>query len=110
MPDFKVEYKEVSHLFTEGLRWGQVENESQVQPWLDNIKEFYLKKRDKYHFAFLLGYIVHLLTDVYCSVHFYGPFLKSVSGDLATYKEQFKQENYNVNSYGNYKINILFHL
>lgn len=99
IPNFVVEFKERSHLFTEGLKWGQVGNEREVKPWLDNIQQYYLKNRNKYNIDFLLGYIVHLLADVYCSVHFYGPFMSSISGDLEAQKVQYKKENYNVNYY-----------
>lgn len=99
IPNFVVEFKERSHLFAEGLKWGQVGSESEVKPWLDNIQKYYLKNRNKYNVDFLLGYIVHLLADVYCSVHFYGPFMNSISGNLEAQKMQYKKENYNVNYY-----------
>ena len=99
IPNFVVEFKECSHLFTEGLKWGQVGTESDIKPWLENIQKYYLKNRNKYNIDFLLGYVVHLLADVYCSVHFYGPFMSSVSGDLEAQKMQYKRENYNVNYY-----------
>lgn len=59
-PDFKIELKERSHLFAEGLSWGQVGDETEIQRWLEKIKNYYLNNRHKYYIDFLLGYIVHL--------------------------------------------------
>lgn len=98
-PNFSVELKERSHLFPENLKWGKVTNEEQILPWLENIKDYYIKNRDMYNIDFLSGYIIHLLADVYNSVHFYGPFLTSLNGDIKEKIELFKRENYIVNYY-----------
>ena len=97
--DFSVKLKERSHLFTEGLKWGKIGTETEAQLWLGNIKKFYLENRDKYNFDFLSGYIVHLLTDVYCSIHFYAPFVNSINSDAEEKMTLYKRENYIVNYY-----------
>lgn len=99
--DFSKELKERSHLFPEGLRWGKVEGEADAQKWLANIKSYYISNRDQHDASFLKGYMVHLLTDVYCSVHFYGPFVQSIRHGHH-YEEkfaQYKKESYCVNYY-----------
>ena len=98
-PDFKIELKERSHLFAEGLSWGQVGDETEIQRWLEKIKNYYLNNRHKYNIDFLLGYIVHLLADVYCSIHFFAPFVNGIDGDYEEKIAQFKRENYCVNYY-----------
>ena len=97
--DFRVEQKERSHLFAKGLRWGQIRDEKDSQIWLESIKNYYLNNRHKYNIDFLLGYIVHLLADVYCSLHFYAPFVNGIDGNYEEKMAQFKRENYCVNYY-----------
>lgn len=98
-PDFKIELKERSHLFVDGLTWGEIGDEAEVHIWLENIIKYYLKNRHKYNVDFLLGYVIHLLADVYCSVHFFAPFVKDINGDYNEKMAQFKRENYMVNYY-----------
>ncbi len=64
-PNYTVELKERSHLFTHGLRWGEIDNWEKAQLWIGNIKEYYWENRYRYNNDFLSGYIVHLIVDVY---------------------------------------------
>lgn len=96
---YNVKLKERSHLFSEGLRWGEITNEIQSQVWLENIKKYYINNREKYNADFLLGYIVHLLVDVYCSIKFYAPFINTINDDYDKKVDQYKRESYIVNYY-----------
>ena len=95
--DYTVEIKEKSHILAPGLKWGKIDDWEKAELWLDSIKKYYLKNRNKYHKDFLLGYIVHLLVDIYNSMYFYTPFIKSIKGDFEKTIEKYKKESYNVN-------------
>lgn len=98
-PNYTVGLKEKSHLFTPGLRWGEISDWEKAGLWLENIKRYFIDNRNRYNFNFLLGYIVHLITDVYSSMYFYTPFLRSIKDDYEQAIEQFKIESYGVNFY-----------
>lgn len=98
-PNYTVELKERSHLFTHGLRWGEIDNWEKAQLWIGNIKEYYWENRYRYNNDFLSGYIVHLIVDVYSSMYFYTPFIKSIKSDYERTMETYKKESYGTNSY-----------
>ena len=98
-PNYTVELKEKSHLFTPELRWGEISDWEKSGLWLENIKKYYLDNKNIYNSNFLLGYIVHLITDVYSSMYFYTPFVESIKDDYEQRIEKFKKESYGVNFY-----------
>ncbi len=92
--------KEKSHLFAEGLKWGEVASENEYAEWLDSVKEFYINNYFKYDRDFFLGYIVHVLTDICSNSEIYTPFYKSLAQDeIVEKKKQFSYESYCVNYY-----------
>lgn len=97
--NYEVTQKEKSHLFVEGLRWGKIENHSLAEDWENSIGNYYLANQEVYYHDFLLGYIVHLFADVYNSIHFYAPFMRSAAAALEKEREHFKKENFGYNSY-----------
>lgn len=99
-PDYTRTLKEKSHLFTKELVWGRVSKESEFEDWLASIKWFYVNNYDKYDRDFLLGYIVHVLTDVCSCRQVFAPFYISLSEENFNEKmEQFRKESYCVNYY-----------
>lgn len=97
--DYDPAQKEKSHLFTEGLRWGHVETASQVDAWVNNIRDYYHAHKGTVDYDFLVGYMVHLFSDVYSSVHFYGPIVLAVGADFEKMRERFVKENFSYNYY-----------
>ena len=95
--DFNVVMKEQSHLFSEGLEWGKISSEEEARSWIDNIKKYYSNNIHKYNDDFLLGYVVHLLADVYCSIHFFTSFRKTIKGNQEEKMAQYIRESYGVN-------------
>ena len=92
--------KEKSHIFAEGLKWGEVTRENELDEWLDSIKKFYKNNYFKYDRDFFLGYIVHVLADICSSREIYAPFYKSLTQDeMEEKKKQFSLESYCVNYY-----------
>lgn len=97
-PNYTRTLKEKSHLFAEGMVWGQVTKESEFHAWTNSIQKFCIHNRDKYNRDFLLGYIVHILTDVCSCRQIYAPFYTSLSKKNFDDKmKQFREESYRVN-------------
>ena len=95
--DYGPSHKEKSHLFTEGLRWGRIENETQVGAWENSIREYYNAHKAGPDYDFHLGYTVHLFSDVYSSMNFYAPLVKAFNGEVERVKPQFWKENFGYN-------------
>ena len=90
--------KERSHLFKEGMHWGKIASKGQASIWEESIREFYEANKDRYNRDFLLGYIVHLFSDVYSSMNFFYPYICSIGGELTPeHREQFLKENFGYN-------------
>ena len=99
LADYTSRLKEKSHIFPTGARWGEVSKEDDEENWLESISQYYMANRRNDSNGFFEGYIIHLLSDVYCAIHFYEPFIKSITGNIGKKKNQFKEESYGVNYY-----------
>lgn len=97
--DYSPIQKERSHLFVEGARWGKVTSEEDFVKWSESIKAFYLKEHDRYDRDFFLGYIVHLLADIYSCKKIYAPFYLSIKEDYDEKMAQYKKECFGINYY-----------
>lgn len=93
--------KERSHLHPERVRWGEMSSDDDLNEWMENIQKFYLENKDKYDYSFFMGYVVHLLTDVYACGEVYIPnfIRKRTDENSAALAAKFKEESYQVNYY-----------
>ena len=99
-PNYTPKFKEKSHLFAEGLKWGEVTSEKEFGEWLQSVKEFYASNHSKYDSDFFLGYIVHILTDICSCREVYAPFYLTLTEvEKAEKKKHFSYESYVVNYY-----------
>ncbi len=99
-PRYTRTLKEKSHFFPEGAVWGKIMKESRFRDWMDNIKMFYMLNHHKYDRDFLLGYMIHVLTDVFSCRQIFVPFYASLSKENFDDKmNQFREESYCVNYY-----------
>ena len=96
---YVVSDKERSHLFVEGLHWGKVSSSGHVDLWENSIEAFRESVGDRYDKDFVLGYLVHLYTDVYSSMNFFYPFMCSIKGDFDKERAHFLKENFGYNYY-----------
>ena len=97
-PDYSPKLKEKSHLFAEGLKWGEVTSEDEFDEWFCSVREFYANNHSGYERDFFLGYIVHVLTDICSCREIYAPFyLTLTEEDKVEKKKQFSHESYVVN-------------
>lgn len=47
-------------------RWAAHLRDENLEKWQENIIEFYKKNKDKFEHTYLIGYVVHVLTDIFC--------------------------------------------
>lgn len=99
LADYSPRLKEKSHIFPPRVNWGEVSKGDDEERWLESIRQYYMANRRNDSTGFFEGYIIHLLSDVYCAIHFFEPFMKSITGDILEKKNQFKEESYGVNYY-----------
>lgn len=52
-------------------RWNSHLRNENLDTWLENVKKFYNENKDKYNKYFLLGYILHIITDIVHDKYFY---------------------------------------
>lgn len=52
-------------------RWNSHLRNENLDIWLENVKEFYNENKDKYNKYFLLGYVLHIITDIVHDKYFY---------------------------------------
>lgn len=97
--NYEMGMKERSHIFAKGLHWGEICSYADANLWLDSIKKFYYQNIDIYNRDFLIGYVVHLIVDVYSSICFYTPFIDSINKNDNKIIDQYKRESFNVNYY-----------
>ncbi len=99
-PNYFPVLKEKSHIFADGLKWGEVTSENELDEWLMSIKDFYIKNHSKYDRSFFLGYIVHVLTDICSCREIYAPCYKTLTQeDRGEKKKKFSYESYCLNYY-----------
>lgn len=99
LEDYTPNLKEKSHIFPPGVNWGEVSKGDDENNWLESIRRYYVENKRNDSTGFFEGYIIHLLSDVYCAIHFFEPFMKSITDDIVEKKNQFKEECYGVNYY-----------
>ena len=52
-------------------RWNSHLRNENLDTWVENVKRFYNENKDKYNKYFLLGYILHIITDIVHDKYFY---------------------------------------
>ena len=52
-------------------RWNSHLRNENLATWLENVKKFYNENKDKYNKYFLLGYVLHIITDIVHDKYFY---------------------------------------
>ena len=75
--DFTKRLKAQAHYLQEEENWGEVYEEAPMIKWYDMLKAFYREKSrlaaDAETEAFLKGYTLHILTDIFNCCKFYAP-------------------------------------
>lgn len=97
--EYSQDLKERSHIFAPGLVWGRVVSKDDMDKWLNSIMSFAKREKDKYDKSFFLGYIVHLLTDMYSCEKIYVSFYYSLGENKKEAMVKYRAESASVNYY-----------
>jgi len=88
--------KEKSHIFPEELVWGDIYLEEQMDKWYENIKAFYETKKTfaktSLEKAFLEGYLLHLLVDIFNCAYIYAPNLIGYGMDVEGFRRDYREQ------------------
>lgn len=87
MDEYHVSFKEKSHLWNCGPKWGIT---TQSHKWKENVLEFWNRHREESNKDFLAGYCVHILTDWLNDLRIWTPFRE------ANMKENRVEEIYHI--------------
>ncbi|MDD5888306.1 MAG: zinc dependent phospholipase C family protein [bacterium] len=84
-------------------RWQSHIRHQDLNIWLENVKDFYYVNQTKYNKYFLLGYILHIITDIIYDKYFYNATIQKIAQDnikkenqhqaLRKAMEEYDQEN-----------------
>ena len=68
-------------------RWASHVRRKDLNEWRNSLKDFYHNNKDKYNKDFLLGYIIHILTDIIFDDYFYRDIRKEIIKDYGCDKD-----------------------
>lgn len=95
-PDFQKELKVKSHFMQEGVKWGEIYKEKEMKDWYDELRQFYLDRADyalsEKEMAFLQGYTVHILVDIFNCQLLYAPNLIQYGLNIEKFREDYRSE------------------
>ena len=69
-------------------RWTAHVRRDDLDEWREALKKFYKKQKDKYNEDFLLGYIIHILTDIVYDDYLYKKVRKQIIKDYSCTKKE----------------------
>lgn len=99
LPDYTSSYKCRSHLLPDGIPWGTCEGRNN-ELWEENIRKFVIQWAGVVEKDFILGYAVHLLTDLFNNVHVWTPLRSGGLVDTSQGMESvYHRESVRMNTY-----------
>ena len=99
LPDYTSSYKCRSHLLPDGIPWGTCEGRNN-ELWEENIRKFVAQWAGVVEKDFILGYAVHLLTDLFNNVHVWTPLRSGGLVDTSQGMESvYHRESVRMNTY-----------
>ena len=96
-PDFTKRIKARSHCLQEEENWGEIYTEEPLIKWYEMLRNFWRETSvltiDADTESFLMGYTVHILTDIFNNARFYGPCrIKFGLDDVDAFREVYREE------------------
>ena len=88
--NFTYDYKKKSHLFVGMEEWGFMTNHDECT---ENAIAFFITNRKSKNHDFILGYCVHILSDIYNHLTVFTPFVKKYHDEIEKTPNLFTQEN-----------------
>lgn len=107
-PDYDPHMKERSHFLPAGIAWGTVYQEEPMNRMYAAAAEFYRSRRrmgnpskglDKMELAFLKGYTMHLLVDIFNCKLVYAPNLIRFGPDLERFRVDYRKQCMNFDNH-----------
>jgi len=80
--EFIANDKKTTHLCVSDENWGEVTNNSQ---WIDCVISFLYEHKDSKNSCFALGYVVHILSDIYNNIHIWTPYRRRTKLQVGKY-------------------------
>jgi len=74
--EFIANEKKITHLCDSDENWGEVTDNER---WTTSVIAFLHEHKDSDNSCFALGYVVHILSDIYNNIHIWTPYRKSVN-------------------------------
>lgn len=68
------------------IRWTSHQRKKDLQEWKDNLNNFYMREKNNYPKDFIIGYYIHILTDIIYDEFLYTKVREKILND------SFKQE------------------
>ena len=69
------------------VRWTSHLRKENLDEWLEKVKEFYNENKNKYNKYFLLGYVLHIITDIVHDKYFYQNIRNIIKEDMISWKD-----------------------
>lgn len=70
------------------VRWTSHLRKENLDEWLEKVKEFYNENKNKYNKYFLLGYVLHIITDIVHDKYFYQNIRNEMTKDNINENDQ----------------------
>ena len=80
--EFIANEKKITHLCTSDENWGEITKNDE---WIDNVMSFWHEHKNSDNSCFVLGYCVHILSDIYGNIHIWTPFKQKMNLEMKDY-------------------------
>lgn len=80
----------INGLAEKEIRWESHLRNEDLDVWMNNVKKFYYENKEKNNEEFLLGYVLHIITDIIHDKYFYWPIRKKM--DLENINKHHQHE------------------
>lgn len=81
-------------------RWDAHLRSKDLREWRGNLKRFYHQEKEHYPKNFLIGYIIHILTDIIFDEYFYLPIKNNMLQDKISKEEYHEKMREDMDHYG----------
>lgn len=81
------------------IRWTSHQRKKDLQEWKDNLNNFYIKEKNNYPKDFIIGYYIHILTDIIYDEFLYAKVKEKILKDNFKQKEAHEIMGQDMNKY-----------
>ena len=88
--NFIYDHKKESHLYFGSDQWGIISNHNEYK---NSVIRFFTLNKESVNYDFILGYCVHVLSDIYHHLTVFTPFLRELNDEMKENPRLFSQES-----------------